>query len=92
MRAEGTPERPFSKGHSHPTLRRRLIMQDCFFWDVQSKDITEITMKFLELAKGGDLMAIKLVLERVLGRPDMIGEIEPPVQITIKLPPNLENL
>ena len=82
-----------AEGHTkHPTLYRRLIMADNFYWHVQPKDIGEITEKLIELAKGGDLAAIKLILERMLGRPDMIGEIEPPVQISIKLPPDLKNL
>ena len=82
-----------AKGHSsHPTLYRRLTMVDSFFWHVQPSDIGDITEKLIELAKGGDLMAIKLVLERMLGRPDMIGEIEPPLTISIKLPKGLEDL
>ncbi len=81
-----------AEGHENPTRRRRLVFQDGFYWRVQPKDMDAITEKLVELAKGGNMLAIKEILDRMIGKPEPIVPEPESFRITVKFPPELEDM
>ena len=76
----GGPGRP--KGKRTAELRRELLAE------TDINELRQVWAKLLELAKGGDLAAIKEVLDRTLGRPVQAVDVEPndagPMSITLQ--------
>lgn len=64
----GGPGRP--KGKRTAELRRELLA------GTDINELREVWAKLIELAKGGDLPAIKEVLDRTLGRPVQAVDVE----------------
>jgi len=82
-----------AKGHSNPLARRRQQFADEFLKTLKPADLRKIIKKLITLAQKGDLVAIKEILDRAMGRArppeDEPGEA---VKITIKLPPGYEDI
>ena len=59
-------------GPGNPYARRVALLRNSIFEAVQPKDIEEIIKAQIAQAKQGDTVAAKFILERVLGRPQVI--------------------
>lgn len=66
MRA--TRQRTPAADYSDTPRLRALDFQEAFLREVTPEDVAAIGKTLLEMAKGGDLKAASLVLDRVLGR------------------------
>ena len=59
-------------GPGNPYARRVALLRNSIFEAVQPDDIEEIIKAQIAQAKQGDTVAAKFILERVLGRPQVI--------------------
>jgi hypothetical protein len=67
-------------------------IREAFYDAVSPEDLAEIAKKLVQQAKAGDIVAAKVVLERVLGRVsqaiELSGDLEPMGRIVLTLPDN----
>jgi len=54
--------------HAQESLTKRKLKQ-CFLNNVSEEDMKDVVLKLVELAKNGDMQAIKELLDRTLGKP-----------------------
>jgi len=101
---ENTPQRArngffckgntMAAGHRNPQARQRQAFTDEFLRIVKPADFRRVIKKLIEMAAGGDIIAIRELLDRLLGRPKIPDETEErePINISIKFPPELEDV
>ncbi|MBI4717157.1 MAG: hypothetical protein HY763_05075 [Planctomycetes bacterium] len=71
-------------GPGNPRARHSAALRRALLEAVSDDDIRLVVEKLVELAKAGDLAAIRELLDRTIGRPAPVSEFDvPPVQITI---------
>lgn len=66
-------------GKGNPFAKRAGELRAALFDAVSDDDLRAVIIKLIELAKGGDTQAARLVLDRVLGAPvavDLLEKIE----------------
>src|SRR5215475_1402447 len=56
-------------GLGNPYCKRAHQLRSALFETVTHEDLVEVTKKLIAMAKGGDIHAIKELLDRVLGKP-----------------------
>lgn len=59
-------------GPGNPQVRKLASYRDAFAKAVTPEDITTAARKLAELAKAGDIMAIRELLDRAIGRPAIV--------------------
>lgn len=69
----------------HPNTKKSQKLRQALLDAVTEKDMQDIVKKVVELAKGGNIQAIKEVFDRCLGKPEqpITGSEGGPIPITI---------
>ncbi len=57
-----------SGGPGNPFAKQVAVLRSALMAAVKPEDLTEVVNKLVELAKGGDIQAAKLILDRTLGK------------------------
>jgi len=69
------PGNKAAKSHRHPQARHATKLAEAFRSSIKAADIKAIARKLVQMARKGDLPAIRELLDRTLGRPP---QAEPP--------------
>jgi len=90
------PGNQAAKGHRHPHARRAVKLAEAFCETVKVADIRAVAKKLVQMARKGDLQAIRELLDRTLGRPPQaeLAEFEDQVRLIkwpIAPPATIEN-
>lgn len=79
-------------GHKNKMAKKRQALTDDFLRQLRPCDFKKIIQTLIELAKNGDLPAIREVLDRALGKCQVSESEEEPLQITVLFPPELKDI
>jgi len=77
------PGNKAAKGHQHPHARRAVKLAEAFSSAVKAADIKAIAKKLVEMARNGDLQAIRELLDRTLGRPALAELAEDETEVKV---------
>ena len=81
-----------ASGHRNKTAQKRAKLADEFLRQLKQDEFAQVVRTLLDLAQGGNVAAIKEVLDRGLGKPQISETPEEPLKIQVCFPPELENL
>ena len=80
-------------GHKNPLARKRQALTDEFLEQLTPARYMRIVRRLLIMAEGGDMVAIKEVMDRALGRTKVIDDNDPnDLEINVIFPPELQNI
>jgi len=83
------PGNTLSRGHTNHRAKRQQEYKEAILRAVSPNDLRAIVRKLVEMAKAGNLAAIKEVLDRCLGRVSQAEQTPNDVEIVVDLPPDL---
>ena len=74
----------YGRGHGNPAVKRMAELQAAVRDAVSAEDLKAVLGKLVDLAKGGDTQAAKIVLDRCLGK---VAVADDTAQEALELPP-----